>query len=164
MAASCVSFPDMEAKDQLLETWHINARLNLYLLDAIPEDQLAIKLEKGKTVEGQFTHIHNVRLMWLKASAPDLREPLEKLERTGIGKAGLVQHLDASTAAIAALIDRGWENGGKVKNFKPHVTAFVGYFIAHETFHRTSAEIALRQAGVPLSDKTVLGIWEWGSR
>ncbi len=137
--------------------------MNRYLLEAIPADQLSTKLEKGKSVEGQFTHIHNVRLMWLKASAPDLMEGLERPEGPVMGAETLSRSLEASGEAIAKLIERSLETG-KVKNFKPHPTAFVGYLIAHEANHRAHIELALRQAGTPLSDKVAFGMWEWGVR
>lgn len=150
----------MDAKAQLLESWEINNRLNLYLLDAIPPELMQVKLEKGKTIEGQFAHIHNVRLMWLKASAPDLHETQTKAE----GGEALGALLNTSGAAIAELLSRSIDNGGKVKGFKPHVTAFLCYLVAHESFHRTQVEVSLRQNGTPLSDKVAYGLWEWGVR
>lgn len=147
----------------LLETWDINARLNLYLLDAVPDEQLAIKLEKGKTVLGNWTHLHNVRMMWLKASAPDLLEGLAKLDDKA-SREELVGQLELSSLAIRMLIERAGTPEGKIKGFKPHAAGFVGYMVAHEAFHRTCIEIALRQAGVPLTDKVAYGMWEWGSR
>jgi uncharacterized damage-inducible protein DinB len=153
----------MDPKEQLLETWHINARLNLYLLAALKPEQLSIGLAKGKSVEGQFAHIHNVRLMWLKAAAPDLHEGQAKLEPPGIELDAIPSALEQSAEAIAQLLDRSWESG-RVKNFKPHVTAFLGYLIAHEANHRGHVEVALRQAGQPIDDKTGYGLWEWGVR
>jgi uncharacterized damage-inducible protein DinB len=151
--------------EALLDTWRISARLNLYLLDNIPEDQLPTKLAKGKSVVANFTHIHNVRLMWLKASAPDLLETQRKFEESdGVGRDALKEALESSAAAIEELISRAGSPEGRVKNFKPHAAGFVGYMIAHEAFHRTCAELALRQAGTPLSDKVSYGVWEWGSR
>ena len=38
-------------------------------------EQWEAPLAKGKTVRNQFAHIHNVRLMWVKASAPALEDP-----------------------------------------------------------------------------------------
>lgn len=150
--------------ESLLETWRINARLNNYLLENIPEEQLATKLAKGKSVAGNFTHIHNVRLMWLKASAPDLWEGQTKFEDAEVSRAELIAGLDASAAAIEALVARAGSPEGRIKGFKPHAAGFVGYLISHETFHRTCAELALRQAGTPLSDKVAYGLWEWGVR
>lgn len=154
----------MDLAAQLIETWEINNRVSLYLLDAIGEEGLETPLAKGKAVGDQFAHIHNVRLMWLKASAPDLLEGLEKVEKGSATLTGLKDALEGSGAAISKMIGDALVSGGRVKGFKPHVSAFVGYLISHEANHRGHAEIALRQAGRPLSDKASYGIWEWGVR
>ena len=53
----------------LTETWQIHNRINIYLLEAIPEENLRdISASKGRNVGEQFAHVHNVRLMWLKAA------------------------------------------------------------------------------------------------
>ena len=57
----------------LIDTWEIHQRINLYLLDSILEDYLEdIASSKGRNVAEQVAHIHNVRLMWLQAARPDL--------------------------------------------------------------------------------------------
>jgi len=154
----------LDEKEQLIETWRINNRITLYLLEALTEEQLKVPLAKGKSVESQLSHIHNVRLMWLKVAAPDLWEGLEKLESSGLTKASLAAALESSGEAVAELVGRSCDAGGKVKNFKPNVTAFVAYLAAHDGNHRGQVEVALRQAGTPLSDKIGYGIWEWGTR
>ena len=54
---------------ELIETWNINNRINIYLLNAINEEYLKdISASKGRTVGEQFAHMHNVRLMWFKAA------------------------------------------------------------------------------------------------
>jgi hypothetical protein len=111
---------------ELLETWQINARINLYLLEAIaPEALPSVPLAKGRSVAEQFAHIHNVRLMWLKAAAPGLQAGVEKIDTDGaITKDGLKDALEKSGAAIGALLQSGLENKGKIKGFKPHAVAF----------------------------------------
>ena len=71
---------------QLVETWQINNRINLYVLDAIPQEHLVDALvSKGRSVGEQFAHVHNVRLMWLKYALPVALEKLVKLEKTDAG-------------------------------------------------------------------------------
>lgn len=146
--------------DPLIETWTLSNQVNLFLLEALDDAQLAVKVEKSKTPAGHFGHIHSVRLMWLKAAAPELLEGLEKAEES---KAGLDAALRASGAAIGSLLEKGLVEG-RIKGFKPHPQGFLGYLIAHEAFHRAQIELALRQAGMPISDKVAYGLWEWNSR
>src|SRR5215468_7559040 len=72
----------LDLSSQLIDTWNINNRINLYLLEAIPPSALNdLSASKGRTVGEQVAHIHNVRLMWLKVSGPTLMEGLEKIEK-----------------------------------------------------------------------------------
>lgn len=151
--------------EQLVETWQIHDRINRYFLDAVADDALgAAPSPKHRSVYKLFAHVHNVRLMWLKAAAPDLLTGLDKLDGDLGPKAELVAALEASGAAVAELVRRACGAGGKVKGFKPHVTAFVGYLISHESHHRGQAGWALKAAGKPLDKKTAFGLWEWGVR
>jgi uncharacterized damage-inducible protein DinB len=152
--------------DPLIETWEINNRINLYLLDALSQEVLGIELKpKGRTIGGLFAHMHSVRLMWLKAAAPTLLSHVEKIEADkGTNIALLHDGLMKSGVAISELITTAVANGGRVKSFKPHVTAFVGYLISHESHHRGQAAMALRIARAPLDKKISFGLWEWGVR
>ena len=147
--------------EELVQTWEINNRANLRLLSDLSDEQFAAPLSKGKSVAGQFAHIHNVRLMWLKASAPDLWQGCEKLEPSPTPEE-IAAALSQSSEKIAELLLRAESPDGRVKGFKPHAAAFLGYLCAHEAFHRAHAELALRQAGLPVSDKTAYALWEWG--
>jgi uncharacterized damage-inducible protein DinB len=152
--------------EQLLETWAIHDRINLYLLDAIAPDALgAVAASKGRTVGEQFAHVHNVRLMWLKSAAPELLEGLAKIEKERAGAHGeLRSALQSSGAAIAALLESSLAGDGRIRGFKPHAAAFLGYVISHESHHRGQIALSLKQAGRPLDRKVAYGIWEWGSR
>ena len=152
--------------DPLVETWAIHNRIHLYLLDAIADEALGATLNgKGRSVRDHFAHVHNVRLMWLKAAAPALLEGLEKLEpKLAHDKAKLRTAVEASGKAIEALLGKAVAGGGKVKGFKPHATAFLGYLIAHESHHRGQVGWTLKHAGHPLDPKTAFGLWRWGVR
>ena len=148
--------------DQLIETWKIHNRVNLYLLDAVPAEALGQSLSpKFRTVYQLFAHMHNVRLMWLKSAAPELLAGLEKLETKAVGdKAKLRSALEASGRAVEQLLRKASAAGCKVKGFKPHLTAFLGYLIAHESHHRGQIGWTLKQTGHLLDQKTSYGLWE----
>ena len=152
--------------NQILETWQIHDRINLYLLDAVDPSSLdSYSASKGRSVGEQFAHIHNVRLMWLKTAAPELMKDLAKVEKEQAkDKRHLRKSLADSGAVIGQLLANSLEAGGKVKGFKPHAAAFLGYIISHESHHRGQIALTLKQAGKPLDKKTGYGIWEWGVR
>ena len=152
-------------EDQLLETWNIHDRINRYLLNAVPDEALGSALgPKHRTIYQLFAHLHNVRLMWLKSAAPDLLEGLAKIEGETGDKKSLAAALEASGQAIATLLRKGLAAGGKVKGFKPHAVAFLGYLISHESHHRGQIGWTLKNTGHPLDQKTSYGLWEWGVR
>ncbi len=152
--------------NQLLEMWQIHDRINVYLLDAVDAESLSShSASKGRSAGEQFAHIHNVRLMWLKAAAPDLLKGLAKIENEQANDKKLLRKsLSDSGKAIGTLLTTSLATGGKVKGFKPHTAAFLGYLISHESHHRGQIMLTLKQAGKPMDKKTAYGIWEWGVR
>ncbi len=150
---------------QLVETWNIHDRINRYLLKAVPDDALGCSLApKHRTIYQLFAHMHNVRLMWLKSAAPELLEGLAKVEGETGDRAVLTAALESSGEAIAKLLEKAAAAGGKVKGFKPHAVAFLGYLISHESHHRGQIGWTLKNTGHPLDQKTSYGLWECGVR
>ncbi|HEV7515899.1 MAG TPA: DinB family protein, partial [Thermoanaerobaculia bacterium] len=141
-------------------------RIHRYLLDAVdPEALGCVSASKGRTVAEQFAHVHNVRLLWLGAAAPELMEGLAKIEKgQPAGKEDLAAALTASANAVEVLLRKSLASGGRIKGWKPHAVAFLGYLISHESHHRGQIVLTLKQAGHPVDRKTAFGLWEWGVR
>jgi uncharacterized damage-inducible protein DinB len=153
-------------EEQLLETWRIHSRINLYILNAIqPEAFNSAAPAKGRGFFQMFAHIHNNRLAWIQPGAPELMVDLKKIEKDAPFERALLQDsLAASGSAIETLLQKAFASGGKIKGFKPHAPAFIGYLISHEAYHHGEIGIALAQAGYPLPKETAYGMWEWGVR
>ena len=150
--------------NEIVETWKIHNRINLYLLNSIEEAHLSsVSLSKGRTVAEHFAHIHNVRLMWLKSGMPELLDSVEKIDKENITKDLLINLLNLSGTAVSKMIEKAM-NEGKLKGFKPHPTAFLGYIISHESHHRGQITMCLKQSGHPIDKKIAFGLWEWGTR
>jgi uncharacterized damage-inducible protein DinB len=149
----------------LSETFEINNNINLYLLEGIEAAHLGdTAASKGRNAGEQFAHIHNVRLLWLKAAAPELMAGLEKVEKEdALNKQFLVKALRQSGAAMNTMIAAA-EATGKVKGFKPHATAFTGYICAHEAHHRGQIMMILKENSHAVDKKIQFGLWEWGVR
>jgi uncharacterized damage-inducible protein DinB len=151
--------------NHLLDTWAISHRMNEFLLTGIKEEYFAdLPAAKGRNVGAQFAHIHNVRLLWIKVAAPDLLPQSEKIDTDKpITKKILLDAFEKSTEQISELLKRGLESG-RIKGFKPHPEAFLGYMIAHESHHRGQIIMTLKE-NKHLPDKKILyGLWEWGVR
>ena len=116
----------------------------------------------GRTIYQQWVHMHNVRLQWLEVCAPDIAKKNKPLEKDGtIKKETLVKALEGSAKGIAELLERGWDNNGKVRGFKNGVIPLLGYFISHESHHRGNMLLTLKQSGEKIPDTVKWGVWEW---
>jgi uncharacterized damage-inducible protein DinB len=149
--------------DSVLRSFKIHNRIHLYLLDALaPEAWLAPPPGgKGRTLAALVSHIHGVRLMWLKAAGVKLLPAaLEKTATIAEAKAAL----EESAEALHERLSTALHGDGRIPSFKPDAWAFVGYLIAHEAHHRGQMTLLARQMGHPVDKKTSFGLWEWGVR
>ena len=152
-------------KEQLLETWNIQQRMNLLLIDHITDAGMerTLSAKGGRTIYLQWVHIHNVRLQWLEICAKDIFKKYKIIDKEAVfDRKTLRKALDDSAKGILELLSRGWDDGGKVKGFKKGVIPMLGYFIAHESHHRGNILLTLKQCGEKIPDAVKWGLWEWG--
>jgi len=159
--------PEKEAAlspaDAVLRSFVIHNRIHLYMLGALPAEVWSAPPPggKGRTLAALFSHMHSVRLMWLKAAGvKTLPAPLEKTATIAEAK----KALEASGAAIRDWLEPILNGSGKISGFKPDAWAFVAYLIAHEAHHRGQMLLLARQLGHPVDKSTSFGLWEWGVR
>lgn len=148
----------------LLNAFNTNDRINHYMIENLPAAVWKAKPpgDKGRTIAAIVAHMHNVRVMWLKAAKAE-KIP-EQLDRSTVTPAQARSGLESSRRALAEIISRAIEGNGRIRNFRPDVTGFVGYLIAHDAHHRGQIAMLARQLGHPLPQKAMFGMWEWGSR
>lgn len=151
--------------EQLVETWQINHRVTLKLLGALSDDALHATLSRrgGRDVARQLAHVHEVRLVFAELTSKTNR--LAQLPHFAKGetpsKKALRAALDVSAAAIETTVRESWANAGKTPGFKRGLMPLLGYLIAHESHHRGSILLTLKQTGHRLSDELRRGLWDW---
>ena len=148
----------------LLNAFNTNNRINLYLIENLSPAAWKMKPAdgKGRTIAAIVAHMHNVRVMWLKASKT--AEIPEQLNRATVTPGQAVRALENSRHALSAVISQALASNGQIRRFRPDVAGFLGYLIAHDAHHRGQIAMLARQLGHPLPQKVTFGMWEWGSR
>lgn len=151
--------------EPLVESWQINHRVTLRLLNALSEEELRVTLSTrgGRDVARQLAHVHEVRLTFAEITSKTNREA--KLTHFAKGetpnKKQLKSALDISANAIETTIRESWANGGKTTGFRRGLMPLLGYLIAHESHHRGSILLTLKQSGHKLTDELRWGLWDW---
>jgi len=149
--------------EALLSAFDTNDRINHYLLENLPAEAWRAEPpgKKGRDVAGVVAHMHNVRVMWLKATKGKVPE---QLDRFTVTPAQAKKALDASRTALREILQSALETDGRIKGFRPDVAGFFGYLIAHDAHHRGQITMLARQAGHAIPQKAMFGTWEWGVR
>lgn len=150
--------------EDLLEAWRTNHRINLFLIDRISEEGMRCTLSKrgGRDVGLQFAHMHNVRVWHLEQRARDLARGLRTFPgKVTPSKDDLISALAASSTAMEAFLSAVMKGEPKRRGFKKGIFTTFGYFIAHESHHRGSILLTLKQSGHKLDQRDQYAIWAW---
>ncbi|MBI1258465.1 MAG: hypothetical protein GC204_13440 [Chloroflexi bacterium] len=154
---------------QVLEAWDTHQQMFWLLFDAIEPDAFAGKPTgmSGRSVGNIFAHLNNLRIDWMKASAPELIDGLmripvkSKAERESIRKDQLRPALEKSGAAMRRMF-AGALDKGKLKGHKTPIMTMYSYMIAHEWYHIGEVGMTLTLSGHKLPEQAEWGIWSWG--
>jgi len=155
----------LDLKASLRSALATSERISQYLLESLPDAvwDAPPPAGEGRTIAAIVAHVHNVRVMWLKAAAKGSKMPAQ-LDKGTVTPAQARKALAASFAAVDKVVAGALEGDGRIKNFPPDVVAFVAYLIAHESHHRGQICSLARQLGHRLPNAVTFGMWEWNKR
>jgi uncharacterized damage-inducible protein DinB len=151
---------------ELSEIWRIHERINIELLDNIPEAGLAAvpllkdgKPGRGRDVARVFSHIYEVRMSAMrKAELAEMTEVPEFAKGYSPARLELEKCLVESSVAVIARLRNALEADDPIR--KRHPSVWLAYLISHESHHRGQIMLALKQNGISLSDALKWGPWE----
>lgn len=162
MADSGPAPPELAA--ELVEAWRTNQRINLFLIERISDQGLACSLSSrgGRNVARQFAHLHNIRVAHLEGRAKALAEGVEKFEgKYSPNRRELMAALTESGDAIESFLLGVLGGRPRHRGFKRGIFTTLSYFVAHESHHRGSILLTLKQSGHRLDNQTSYAIWAW---
>jgi len=154
--------------EQLLLSWRLNNKVNLLLLRAIPKKGFAAVplASRGRNVARQFAHMHKVRWAWMRYNGENVRGIPVFRKGAQPSRAQLLKAFRASGKAVEKYVGSRLRAGRRIKYFKGQPVRWLTYMIAHESHHRGSILLALKQNDMRMPDKVALTdvwlTWYWG--
>ena len=154
--------------EQLLLAWRLNNKVNLLLLRAIPKKGFAAVplASRGRTVASQFAHLHKVRWAWMRYNGENVRGIPVFKKGAQPTQAQLLKAFRISGKAVENYMASRLRAGERIKYFKGQPMRWLIYMIAHESHHRGSILLALKQNGMRMPEKVALTAvwltWYWG--
>ena len=165
-------FPMQIPIEQLIDAWHTNNRVTLYLIENLPPELWSMNIPGSprRTIRALAAHIHNTRCMWLKmiGARHGVAVPRTVDART-VKPPNLLRALERSSKGMIDLIRLGAERDGSIpaaawQNFPTDLVHFLNYFVAHEAHHRGQLCMLARQLGHRLPREVTAGLWQWKKR
>lgn len=135
--------------EQYLAAWNTNNRINLFLIDKISSPGMKCTLSQrgGRDVAAQFAHMHNNRVWHLAKRAKDL-------------SVGLVKFA-TKTSPLGVFMEDIIEGKPKRGGFEKGLPTLLSYLVAHDSHHRGSIMLTLKQCGHKLDNAEAYRIWDW---
>jgi uncharacterized damage-inducible protein DinB len=123
-----------------------------------------------RTIAAIFTHVHNVRVKWVRLTTPKIKVP-EQLRKTGCTPKMALAGLAKSSASCEEMLREvlGDEVLGSARKFlrdgwaRPWTAGveMLSYMVMHEAHHRGQALLLAHQLGFPVAKEVNYGIWNW---
>ena len=153
---------DARLIDVLLDSWDRNNTILVNLVRAIPPGGLEAKAMEGcPSIAQMFTHIHYGRLVVVEEDAPEFATDVPKKEWVPESDAGrIAQMLNESAKVVRDAVKGRMEAGRQMDLRYDHPILMLQHMIWHEGYHHGQVKLALKAAGLPMSDE-VAGPITW---
>ena len=154
--------PDQNLLHALLDSWDRNNTILVNLLRGLPQGGLEARAMQGSpSVAEMFTHMHDVRLVFVLEDAPEFSKKREAEEWAAErDPARLAEMLNQSAKVVRDAVKSKVESGGEMKLHYDHPILFLQHMIWHEGYHHGQIKLALKLTGTPIPNKDA-GPFTW---
>jgi uncharacterized damage-inducible protein DinB len=154
--ATKIMATDQSVLEALLDSWDRNNTILVNLLRVIPEGGLEIRpMESSPSIAQLFTHIHYVRLVFISEDAPEFARELPEEWKDERDRESIAQMLNESAGVVRDAVKGRLEAGRDMDLHYDHPILMLQHMIWHEGYHHGQIKLALKLAGLPLSNKEV---------
>lgn len=165
----------LDLQDAVLGAWNTSSRVTNYLVAQIPAHlwSAAVPGVPSRTIRAIAAHLHNARCRWIKTLGHEygIVAPT-RVDQRGVNRPQLRAALNRSARGIAALLQMGCREGGRIppskayvwRNLQLDVGHVLSYFVAHDAHHRGQIVMVARQLNCRLPPAVMAGLWEWRTR
>ena len=149
----------MNIKEDIIQTWGLNNKVTLFLLDNIEKDWLSAKINgQGRSIGEQFIHINNIRSFWINKVGVKIELKLDKKHIND--KQEIAKALEKSSLKMSEVLNQLLEQES-ITGYKPHPIAFFAQMIAHESHHRGQIMTIVTRSGFKIDKSVNFGLWNW---
>jgi uncharacterized damage-inducible protein DinB len=145
---------DRTLLEALLDSWDRNNTILHNLLRALPEGGLQARAVEGSpSIAELFTHIPYVRLALVLEDAPEHARDLPEEEWVRERNPDRIAHLlSESAGAVRNAVRSRVEAGRGMDLHYDHPILLLQHLLWHEGYHHGQMKLALKAAGIPMSD------------
>ena len=155
----------LDSAAALLKAYSASARINQYLVERLHPAiwRAPSPIPRGRTVAALVAHMHNCALRYLERTAPEVPVPAG-LDRHRVTQKEAARALGAKRKAVLAIVGAALEDNNKIVGSPHRAAEFLAYYMVHDAHHRGQIVQQARQLGHPISQETMIGMWQWSAR
>jgi uncharacterized damage-inducible protein DinB len=146
---------DQDLLEVVLDSWDRNNTILVNLLRSLPEGGLTVRgTADSPSVAALFTHIHYVRLVFVSEDAPDFARAVPQEEWLAErDPQEIEQMLNESARVVRDAVQGKLAKGQEMDLHYDHPILLLQHMIWHEGYHHGQIKLALKAAGIPLSNQ-----------